>query len=239
LFESVSADRIVINDREQIHHLKDVLRLKVDDQVVVFDDRENEYTCSIGELLADRVVLEIKEQRRRGPKSIRLTVACAIPKRSRMDDIIDKLTQLGVDRIIPLETEHMVVKLNSAKKIARLERWKKIAQSAAQQSQRNSVPAIDPVSDITEVFPGLSGYDLKLIPVLFGERKLLKDISLENKARNIIVFIGPEGDFSSREINLAVEAGCLPVTLGDLVLRVETAAVTVAGFLKLYLCGTE
>ena len=75
---------------------------------------------------------------------------------------------------------------------------------------------------------------MKLIPTLAGERKLLKEVLDKNKPKKILVLIGPEGDFTPEEVKLALKAGCIPVTLGDLVLRVETAAVAVAGFIRLY-----
>lgn len=233
-YQNITRDKIIISDKEQAHHLKDVLRLKVNDEVAVFDERSNEYTCLIKELLKDEVILDIKA-RRIVPENqkVRITIACAIPKKSKMDNIIDKLTQLGADRIIPMLTGHTIVKLDKHKRIFRLKRWQKIAQSASQQSQRNTLPIIEPITDIEEVLSMAGDYDLKLIPTLIGERKLLKDI-FTNKSKNILVLIGPEGDFTADEISVAEEKGFIPISLGDLVLRVETAAVVVASFIRLY-----
>jgi 16S rRNA (uracil1498-N3)-methyltransferase len=152
-----------------------------------------------------------------------------------MDDIIDKLTQLGVDRIIPLETERVIVKWDKNQRVRHLERFQKIALNASQQSQRKALPVIEPIKDIKEVISTAAGYDLKLIPHLMGERKTLKEIFIKNRPKNILVLIGPEGDFSSAEVALAKRAGFIPVSLGDLVLRVETAAVAIASFIRLYL----
>ncbi len=149
-----------------------------------------------------------------------------------MDDIIDHLTQLGVARIIPMLTERVVVKLDEAGKETRLKRWQKIALNAAGQSQRNSLPSIDAVTDIADILSQSQDYDLKLIPHLTGEKKHIKDVIIGAAQKNVIVLIGPEGDFTPGEVEMALKAGFLPVSLGDTVLRVATAAVAVAGYIK-------
>jgi len=232
---NISGDKIIISDKSQVHHIKDVLRLEVDEKVVVFDDKGREYASVIEELLPKEVVIRVvKENKVALAPKVRVTVACAIPKKSKMDDIIDKLTQLGVDRIIPLLTERVIVKLDKRKEILRKERWEKIALSSAKQSQRNIMPVVEPVKDIREVLSASEEYDLKLIPTLFGERKSLREVLNKSSARNILFLIGPEGDFSEEEIELAKKAGFLAVSLGDSVLRVETAALCVASFIRIH-----
>jgi len=202
---------------------------------VIFDEQGNEYLTELENISLSCLVFKIKEKRKFKPaKQVSLTIACAIPKKSKIDDIIDKLTQLGVDKIIPLETERVIVKLDKHKKITRRKRWEKIAQVAAQQSQRNTLPVIEEVKNIKQLLAESKDYDLKLIPALIGQRKTIKEAIAMHKPKNILVLIGPEGDFTAQELNLAVKAGFIPVTLGDNVLRVETAAVAVAAFVRLY-----
>ncbi|MCK9604261.1 MAG: 16S rRNA (uracil(1498)-N(3))-methyltransferase [Candidatus Omnitrophica bacterium] len=233
--KNVSAGNIIINDKEQIHHIKDVLRLVPGDEVVIFDDNGREYSSIVEEILLTKVSFKVKENKKQVlPKEPQLVIACAIPKGPKMDDIIDKLSQLGVDRVIPLLTERVVVKLDERKKISRQVRWKKIALSSAKQSQRNNIMAVGPVSDIGEALSSCKSFDLKLIPNLAGKRQSLKEVFNKGEPKNILVFIGPEGDFSPREIELAQKSGCIPVSLGSLVLRVDTAAISVASFIKLY-----
>jgi 16S rRNA (uracil1498-N3)-methyltransferase len=202
--------------------------------VIVFDEQGNEYNCLIRQLSNKTIELKIKARLSKRETKIQITVACAIPKKSRMDEIIDKLTQLGVDRIIPLESERVIIKLDKSKKILRKMRWEKIALSSSQQSQRNILPMIEPIKDIKEVLTQAGDFDLKLIPTLMGERKSLRKILAKAKPKNILVLIGPEGDFTAEEVDLAIKSGCIPVSLGDLVLRVETAAIAVTSFIKLY-----
>ncbi len=231
----IAGDKIIIRDREQLHHIRNVLRLKPGKPVEVFDEKGNEYNCEIREI-KDEVCLDIKNKipADKASRKIKLTVAIAIPKKSKLDDIIDKLVQLGVERVIPLKTERVIVKLDKYKETERLQRWKKIALSASKQCKRNSLAIIEPVTGFPEVIAQSSGFDLKLIPYLEGERQGLKDVLDRFVPADIIVLIGPEGDFSEKEVSLARDAGFIPVTLGDLVLRVDTAAIAVAGFIKLY-----
>jgi 16S rRNA (uracil1498-N3)-methyltransferase len=234
--QGISSDKIIISDKNQIHHIKDVLRLKQGDSFAAFDEKGNEYIADIGTLSSRAIELRIKQGQRAVRKGggLKLTLACAVPKKAKIEDIIDKLTQLGVERVIPLKTERVIVKLDRLKTTGRQQRWERIALSASQQCQRNTLPAVDRVKDIREVLSESRDFDLKLIPVLSGERKTLKEIFAGCQPKNVLVLIGPEGDFTQQEVNSAVRAGFIPVTLGDLVLRVDTAAVAVASFIKLY-----
>ena len=233
--QSISKNRIIISDGSQVHHIRNVLRLKPKDEAVIFDDKGNEYNSIIEAISAQSVMLKIKTKRKFiASRRLKLTVACALPKKSKMDDIIDKLTQLGVERIIPLLTQRVIIKLDEHKKILRHKRWEEIALSASRQSQRNTLPVIEPIKDMREALSESKDFDLKLIPTLTGERKSLKEILSKSKPKNILVLIGPEGDFSPLEVALAKRAGFIPVSLGDLVLRVETAAIAVASFISLY-----
>ena len=231
----IDGDNVSISDAKQLHHLKDVLRLKVNDEVIVVDTGGNEYTCIIVNLNEREAALTVKARKHAGAKKIKSTVACAIPKKADMDEIIDKLTQLGVDSIIPMTTERVIVRLDDSKKEARLSRWRRIAQSAAQQSQRNSIPLVEPITTFKSVISRAQDFDLKLIPTLSGERKLIKEVITQYKPSNILILIGPEGDFTPQEIELARSAGFIPVSLGDSVLRVSTAAIAVMSYIKLSL----
>ena len=235
--QNISLEKIIIDNKEQVHHARDVLRLKDNEEVIIFDDAGNEYRSVLEKLLAKSMIFRIKEKEEfiLNPSKIKITLACAISKGSGMDKIIDKLTQLGVERFIPLETERVIVKLDKDKKILRQERWKKIALNASLQSQRNTIPILEPIKNIKELLADSGSFDLKLIPTLSGERKALKEILEESKAKNIkniLVIIGPEGDFTSGELDSAKKAGCIPVALGDLVLRVETAVIAVVSILN-------
>jgi 16S rRNA (uracil1498-N3)-methyltransferase len=237
LSQNICGNKIVISDKAEVHYLRDVLRLKPNDEVILFDEQGNEYNSSL-EVLSHKVVLNIQERRLfcavKQRNRISVTCAVAMPKKSKMDDIVDKLTQLGVERIIPLKTERVIAKLDRDKEVSRLARWRKLAQAAAEQSQRQKLPIIEPIKDLKELLAQAKAlYDLKLISTLVdSKRKSLKEIFKGLKPKNVLVLIGPEGDFSPGEVDLAKKSGCIPVSLGDLVLRVETAAVAVASILN-------
>ena len=226
---------IIIIDHAQLHHLRDVLRVKPREEVAVFDGSGNEYIAAVTEIAPGAAKLEIKEKRPANEPGVKITVACAIPKNVKMDDIVDKLTQLGVQRLIPLQTERVIVKLDKQKKAERLLRWQKIALSAAKQSRRSRLLEIDPITEFKDAVLAGSGFDLKLILTLEGQRKYLKDIfnDFSGKIEKVMLLIGPEGDFTADEVALAKESGFLPVSLGSQVLRVDTAAIAAVSFIKL------
>lgn len=230
----IAGASIPISDSEQLHHLRDVLRLKADDQITVFDAEGNEYLARIQEVGKNQAILEIKSRKRSALKRLKIAIACAVPKKAKMDDIIDKLTQLDVDTIIPLETGRTVVKLEEHLE-TRLERWKRIARSAAEQSQRATLPLITPVMDWEDVMDLSRNYDFKLIPTVSDESEPIKSVLLGARPSSILALIGPEGDFTPEEIQQALKVGFKAISLGLTVLRVDTAAVAVASYLKLAL----
>ncbi len=245
--QNISKEKITISDKNQFHHIKNVLHCKVGEAIAIFDEKGNNYSGVIEKFLPHSCVIArpVVSSSLRGPDTIvagpkqsqeriTLTVACAIPKKSKMEGVVDKLTQLGVERIIPMRTERVIVKLDSRKEKSRLERWNKVALNAVEQCQGCSLPLISPVKDLENVLLETKNYDLKLIPALIGKRRPLKDILSRSKAKNIMILIGPEGDFTQSEFDSAIRAGFIPVTLGGRVLRVETAAIAVTAFIRLY-----
>jgi 16S rRNA (uracil1498-N3)-methyltransferase len=231
----IEGDTLSLTDPDQLHHLRDVLRLRTGERIVVFDNQRNEYAAAITGIERLEVRLQVLSVRSAPDRGFRLTIGCAIPKKASMDDIIDHLTQMDVDRIIPLETERVIVKLDQEKKAQRLARWKTIALNAAQQSQRSSLPRIDPVTPFDELVKNSGNFRLKLIPNLEGRRQSIREVLQERKPNDVLAVIGPEGDFSPAEVKAAVSAGFIPVSLGSSVLRVDTAALAVASFIKFFL----
>ncbi len=129
-------------------------------------------------------------------------------------------------------SQRVIVRIDQTKGVQRQKRWEKIALSASKQSQRNTVPVIDPITDFSELIGKAQEFDLKLIPNLLGERKTLKEVLSGINPRSVLVLIGPEGDFTPGEIKSAIKSGFIPVTFGDSVLRVETACLYIAAVLN-------
>jgi 16S rRNA (uracil1498-N3)-methyltransferase len=233
---SIQDKHIVVGERKQIHYICDVLRLEEGDDITAFDGQGNEYKCRISELSNRKALFMIKEKvMRKTQYRTNLTVACAIPRqRGKFDDMVDKLSQLGVDKIIPMITERVIIRWSSKQKQHHQQRWRKISEQACIQSGRNDLPIIESIKDISQILAHPGTYDLKLIPTPVEKKRNLRDILDSGPMpRDILVLIGPEGDFTSQELAQAQRAGFISIFLGKLVLRVDTAAIAVAAFFRL------
>ena len=227
---------VILSEHNQIHYLCNVLRLGVGDGLFVFDGQGNEYKCQIKESSKRKMKLLIREKVKMKPEQkMKLTIACALPKqKNRFDDLIDKLSQLGVDRIVPMITERVILRWDLEQKQRYYQRWNKISQQACNQSGRNTLPIIEPVNEINKIINNFESYDLRVISTVVEKKITLKELISNSNYRDILILIGPEGDFTDQELTHAQRQGFIPVSLGDLVLRVDTAAIAVAALIRLY-----
>jgi len=224
---------IAILDPQEIHHLRDVLRLKTADTVTLFNGQGGEARGEITALKAHQVTLITSSFQSKVCDQPRLILACAIPKRSKFEQIIEKATELGVDEIIPLQTQRTEVLYSEDKRPAKQKRFEAIALAASKQCQRAVLPIVHPVMSFTQALHLIDDQTLALIPWLEGTRtQFLQALSDQKSLTRMIIFIGPEGDFTSQEIEQAVKAGCCPTSLGPTVLRVETAAIAVVSIVR-------
>lgn len=212
-----------------VHHVRDVLRMKAGDELELLDGTGKVYLSKIVKIEKEKIVCAIVDSSRSKVESrIKVTLAQALPKSSKMDFIVEKCTELGVDRVIPMSGERTVAKS------ARIDRWQKIARSSAEQSRRTTIPEISPLTSFEDVLKIKKQFDLALI--LWEEeiettlKQTLKP-HLMNGYPDILVLVGPEGGFSQKEIDLAKEAGIVPVSLGRRILRTETAGMAVLSIL--------
>jgi 16S rRNA (uracil1498-N3)-methyltransferase len=227
-------EKIVIKDLKKIHYLKDVLRLKPQDKITLFDAQGIKYSCQIEEISKQEIILNIDKKILAPNISPLITVAFALIKKAKiMDDLVDKLTQLGVYRIIPMVTKRTIVSWDDKKKFKQIERWQKVLISSSQQSKRNLLPLIDEIKIIDEVLKEEA--ELKIILTVSKKAMPLKEIFIKKPIpKEIIILTGPEGDFSPEEIRSAENEGFIPVSLGRLILRAETASLAVVSFIRLY-----
>ncbi|MDD3393960.1 MAG: 16S rRNA (uracil(1498)-N(3))-methyltransferase [Clostridia bacterium] len=211
---------------EDAKHVKTVLRAREGEEITVCDGRGTDYFCRIVSL-DDGVTAEImgSEPCQSEPKT-KITLYQGLPKADKMELIIQKCVELGVDRIVAVSTERCIVKLDK-KEEKKLERWQKIAEAAAKQSGRGKIPEIAPrvlrFSQAIEEAKALSG---AIIPYEKEENRGIRSFVEGFSGEEIGVFIGPEGGFAEEEIQAAIDAGVLPVTLGKRILRTETAGMT-------------
>lgn len=225
---SIDDENIIITG-DDVKHIGKVLRLKIGDIISASDAEGFQYICSISSIDRERVVCHIMEKRmNESEPPVRVDLYQGLPKGPKMDLIVQKCVEIGINSITPVETERTVVDAENRRGLQnRVVRWQRISEEAAKQSGRGRIPVIKNIKTFSEVLMGLQGYDIMLIPYEKESKTGLKQLLRgNNNARNLSVFIGPEGGFSEDEISMAREKGIVPVTLGPRILRTETAGFT-------------
>ncbi len=223
-------DKIILRDSD-IHHIKNVMRMKIDDRIeVVFDKKL--YICNIDSM--EPLILSIIDIINEENKiNLDVTVALGLVKEQKMDLILQKLTELGVNEIIPVNMERSIVKLDDNKISKKMIRWNIICKEASEQSKRTSIPIIHDVINLKDLSK-IDG-DVRLVASTKEKDKLLNCYlqNIDNCAK-IVVVIGPEGGISDREEDYLFDNGYSPVSFGNLIFRVETACIYVASILNYY-----
>lgn len=225
------AQKSIRLEGEDAKHIKTVLRSRIGEEIVLCDGEGVDYFGKIADMEFG-VLIDILEQMPSvaEPKT-KITLFQGLPKADKMEMIIQKCVELGVVRIVAVSTERCIVKLDK-KEEKKLERWQKIAESAAKQSGRGIIPEISPkVLRFAEAIEMAASMDGAIIPYEKEENRGLKEFTNECSGEQIAVFIGPEGGFSEQEIALALEKNVLPITLGKRILRTETAGMTTVAIL--------
>ena len=234
----ISSDQIkdnsVILKGEDRHHLLNVLRKGLGDEIAVLNGKGEEFLVRITEATIDQVKGEIVRQvERQSEPRVKITLVQSLPKADKFEWILQKNTELGVSRFQPVFTERSNIKLDQAAQSRKLERWNKIIREAAEQSGRQIIPVLEPIRRWSEMLAAYSGIGLVLIPWEGQSGQPLKQV-LERQPGipgSVTVLIGPEGGFSLKEVEEAKEKGAIPVTLGPRILRTETAGLVVASAL--------
>jgi len=229
----ILGNKVEIGD-ELLRHLRDSLRIRVGEKVFFVDEMRHRYTVvvtGIGkDLLTGDIIDEVSGEKVEG---IHIHIVQAIPKGPKLDFIVQKSTELGVDRITPVFSERSIVRLEKERMEVKLERWRRIALEAAQQSDRWDVPEILPPLSLSEFLTTFTKGDLNLL-LWEGEKvRGIRDVlSKHRDAKSAVILVGPEGGFSDREVEMAVVTGFTPVTLGGLILRTETAPLVILSILR-------
>lgn len=230
-------DRRVIITGSDVNHIKNVLRMKVGEELAVSNGMDGrEYRCGILEMTDDAVTCELRFIKEEGLElPSRIYLFQGLPKGDKMELIIQKAVELGAYEIIPMETKRAVVKLDEKKAKAKVTRWQAIAEAAAKQSRRGIIPRVHGLVSFREALSYADSMEVKLIPYELAEgmdatKKIMERIGVD-KPQAVAVFIGPEGGFDEKEIELAKENGIIPVTLGKRILRTETAGFTTLAFI--------
>ncbi len=230
--ENIS-DHIVILDGDNAKHISSVLRAKKGEEITVCDGEGMDYTCEITEIEKNKITAKITDIfSNNSEPNIKITLFQALPKSDKMELVIQKCIEIGVDLIVPVKTEHCVVNLKG-KEDKKIQRWNKIAEAAAKQCGRGKIPKVENVMSFKSAIKKSKNLDLTIIPYEKEKENTLKSFCKGFKGNSIGIFIGPEGGFSLDEINFAKENGVKSVTLGKRILRTETAGL-VASVILLY-----
>lgn len=215
-------------DAAETHHALDVLRMKEGDRATLFNGQGAEATVEFAKIEKNKIELRKLTVAKTPPLRCEITLGQAIPKGKNMDLIIEKATELGAAGIAPLLSERTVVKADEGEALAKRDKWQRVAIEAAKQCGQNWVPRVDKPLTPKDFFAQGNKYDLMLIASLQPGAVSVKNVLAElgdKLPKKVLVLVGPEGDFTPAEINLARNFGCRPITLGPIILRTETAAI--------------
>jgi 16S rRNA (uracil1498-N3)-methyltransferase len=228
--EDWNPDALVLSGTEA-HHGRNVLRLDPGDKIVVFDGRGHEVTAEITSVDSSQIRLRKLHQAKTPPLRCQITLAQAIPKGKNMDLIVQKAVEIGAAEIAPILSDRTVVRLDEESAASKQSKWRTIAIEAAKQCGQNWLPRVQVPQTMAQLFQQSRRFDLQLIGSLQADAIHLKKILAEycaehgDRPTSVLMLVGPEGDFTPAELSLARSHGCRPITLGPIVLRVETASI--------------
>ena len=223
----VSEETIRIEGTD-VNHMKNVLRMRIGEEVTVSDGQGKEYLCQVRDFEEEQVQLKIVETKASDAElPSKIYLFQGLPKQEKMELIVQKCVELGIYAVVPVSMKRCVVKLDAKKAEARVRRWNAISESAAKQSKRTVIPEVSPVMGFREAIDSAAAFDCRLFPYENAEgmdytRKILSEVK---PGMRIAIFIGPEGGFEEEEVIYAKERGFLPITLGRRILRTETAGL--------------
>lgn len=235
--EQVREENIIIEGSD-VNHIKNVLRMKVGEELEISDGNNKKYLCEIASMTSDEVCAAIKAELKVDTElPSKIYLFQGLPKSDKMELIVQKAVELGVYEIIPVATKRAVVKLDDKKASKKIERWQAIAESGAKQSGRNVIPEVKKVMAFKEAVQYAKSLDVLLVPYELAEGMAETKTLISNikPGQSVGFFIGPEGGFETSEVEYAIENGAKAITLGKRILRTETAGLTTLSILMYHL----
>lgn len=235
----VEGDRVVI-DGSDVNHMKNVLRMRCGERLMVSDGNNRRYLCEVAGYEAGEAVLRILEEHETDTElPCRISLFQGLPKQEKMELIVQKCVELGVCEIIPTATRRCVVKLDDKKAEKKTARWQQIAESAAKQAGRGMIPRVWEPLAYCDALKRARELDVLLIPYELAEgmAETKRVIDAIEPGQSVGILIGPEGGFEKEEVRLALETGAREITLGKRILRTETAGLAILSVLMFHLEG--
>lgn len=234
--ENINSDFLTIEGPDAIH-ISRSLRMQKGDIVTICDTKSTDYKCKITDINKDYVKLHvIKKYPCHNEPNINITLYQAIPKGDKMDQIIQKSVELGVNSISPVLMNRCISRPSDFAMAKKIKRWQKISQSAAEQSSRGIIPAISNTINIDQAIEKSVKDDLAIFFYEDGGETISHILTDSQKLETMSIFIGPEGGFSLDEVNKLTSNGIFPVTLGERILRTETAPIAALAII-MYITG--
>ena len=231
-------DTQIYIEGQDVNHMKNVLRMKIGEQVEISDGNNLKYLCEVSEYEQERAVLRIVERKEADTElTSRLYLFQGLPKNDKMELIVQKAVELGAYEIIPVSMKRCVVKLDDKKAAKKVERWNSISESAAKQAGRSIIPEVTEVLSYEQALKKAKELDVVLVPyeLAKGMSETKQILAAIQPGQSVGIFIGPEGGFEREEVEKAMESGAKPVTLGRRILRTETAGLTMLSVLMFQL----
>ena len=228
--EALKGSRAVLEGSEA-HHLLRVMRLKQGEPVVLFDGKGTLYEGVIERTSQEKVWISIQSLTKGSPSPLKILLLCAVPRHGKMDTIVEKLTELGVDGIGAVLTERTVPRWDASQKKARLSRWERIGREASKQSGGNRLPRILGVLSFQEAVELRENPSLGVLLSPRAESSLT-EILPTPLTGELFLLVGPEGGWSEREEAMATDAGWRPATLWDRTLKVDTACIAAVSIVQ-------
>jgi 16S rRNA (uracil1498-N3)-methyltransferase len=228
--ENWDPDALALTGSEA-HHARDVLRMKPPEKLVLFNGRGREITAEIVDLSGDGIRLRKLHEAETPVLRCRIILGQAIPKGKNMDVIVQKAVEIGAAEIAPIISDRTIVQVDPESAAQKHAKWQQIAIEAAKQCGQNWLPQVHEPRRLGDFFAASATFDLRLIGSLQPDaqhlKEILADYSSEHRhlPESVLMLIGPEGDFTPAELALARRHACHPITLGPIILRVETAAI--------------
>ncbi len=222
IFDSINSNDEYILDRDQSHYLKNVLRLKTSMNVRLFNGSGYEHLGMIKKVSKDRVsIIVLSKEKKNNESPLKVNFLIAISKSSKFDYLIQKLTELGVSSITPIQSERSEIKIRSKDQSKKIEHWERIAINACQQCNRDRPPKIHGIGNFSSIVT-IRSENLKFI-LEPSAKNTFSTCTIE--PQEFCMLSGPEGGFSRKELLLANEHGFKPLSLGPRILRTETAPI--------------
>ena len=225
--DKIQGDLAFIDSEEEIKHISRTLRMQEGDVVEIFDGKGKEYIARLDQIDKKSIQLKVMEEVKINRElNTFITVYQGIPKAQKMELIVQKLTEIGVSRMVPVKFERCI-RLIDEKEVKQIQRWQKIALEACKQSKRTLVPLIEKSMDIKTLAQDIKNNDLSLLFYENEEALNVKELlkALDKKQTKVGIIIGPEGGITEPERELLIFAGAKSVLLGNRILRTETAAI--------------